>query len=141
MPNINKNKKVPDKPKKGKAHEIYGNQESFFYEFIAKAVQLKISPTEIVAELHKYTNISIYHLASAFPHIECCYSHEEKVSGLLIKAIEPMNEGQPTDCHQSLSSDLKKCEIWNDSVYQLFLYHPGKSQTDIHKAVKNLFIQ
>lgn len=101
----------PKPPKNGKAHEIYGNQENHFYEFIAKAVQLKISPSEIVAEVHKYTNICIYHFAGVIPHMECCVSHEEKTAGLLIKAIAAMNEGLPTDSHQSLPSDLKECKI------------------------------
>ena len=101
---------------------------------------MKINPSEIVSEVHKHTNLCIYHFAGICPHVECCYSHEEKAAGLLIKAIAAMNDNLPADCHQSMPSDLEEVKVWKDRVYQIFLLHTGKGQTDIHKLVKNLIM-
>ena len=78
---------VEERKRKGKnadkAHEIYVKKPNSLYMFLAKAAQLKIAPTEVISEVHKHTNLCMYHFAGCCPHIECCYSHEEKACGLL----------------------------------------------------------
>ena len=51
-----------------------------------------------------------------------------------------MNDNLPSDCHQSMPSDLEEVKIWKDRTFQIFLLHTGKGQTDLHKLVRNVIL-
>ena len=127
-----------EKGKQGdKAHEIYVKKPNALYMFLAKATQLKINPAEMVAEIHKHTNLCMYHLVGCCPHVECCYSHEEKACGLLTKSISAMNEKLPADCHHKLPSEFRIIAEMKDMLFKIFKYYTSRGQTDLHKLLKN----